>query len=245
MDHWQHPLKRVTSKIVTQGLDLLFYHRCPLCDRLSPKLLCPSCRCKLQALARSPQPVLLPSLPPLIAWGQYEGALKQALAQLKYRHQPKLAVPLGHWLATAWAQQRPTSGQTLTVVPIPLHRDRQHQRGYNQASLIAESFCERSGLPLKHQGLIRQKPTAAQHQLSRQSRQQNLKQAFALGRDLQHIRSNTPAILLIDDIFTTGATMSAAVETLAAAGISTAALLTVAYATPYRPLPTAQTSVIP
>ncbi len=243
MDHWQHPLKRAASKIITQGLDLLFYGRCPLCDRLSPKILCPSCRCKLQALARSPQPILLPSLPPLIAWGQYEGALKQILVQLKYRHQSKLAIPLGHWLATAWVQQRQPSSQALAVVPIPLHRDRQQQRGYNQASLIAESFCKRTGLPLKHQGLIRQKPTAAQHQLSRQSRRQNLQQAFALGRDLQHPRSKTTTILLIDDIFTTGATMTAAVETLAAAGISTAALLTVAYATPH--MPTTQPSGMP
>ncbi|MEB5004810.1 hypothetical protein RXP00_29910, partial [Pseudomonas aeruginosa] len=72
---------------------------------------------------------------------------------------------LGHWLGQTWLNLQLAS-QSLIVVPIPLHTDKQKQRGYNQATLLAESFCEISGLKLQHNGLERMRATEAQFGLS-------------------------------------------------------------------------------
>jgi predicted amidophosphoribosyltransferase len=118
------------------------------------------------------------------------------------------------------AQQRPI------VIPIPLHPERQQQRTYNQAERIARSFCDVTGLPLKANGLLRLKKTAAQYELSRQERFLNLQQAFSMGPDLPS--THRPPILLVDDIFTTGATFNAATDALNQKGFQVVGLLSVA-----------------
>lgn len=120
------------------------------------------------------------------------------------------------------------------VVPIPLHRDRQAQRGYNQAELIARSFCQVTGLRLRPQGLSRVRNTTAQFGLSIAQRQQNLDGAFRLGPDLRSQRSQVP-ILLLDDIYTTGATVRSAAKTLEASGFPVASLVAVAQTRRFSP----------
>ena len=93
----------------------------------------------------------------------------------------------------------------LVVVPIPLHASKQKQRGYNQAALIAQSFCQATGLKLKQNGLERVRETKAQFGLSASERENNLAEAFAVGSELRHRHLDTP-VLLVDDIYTTGAT---------------------------------------
>jgi predicted amidophosphoribosyltransferase len=93
-----------------------------------------------------------------------------------------------------------------------MHPKKQKQRGFNQAALIAEGFCNVTGYKLKVNGLERIKETEAQFSLSAVQRQENLANAFILGKDLRR-HPNIP-ILLLDDIYTTGATVKAAVQTL-------------------------------
>lgn len=212
---------------VQTGLSLVFRTSCPLCTRPAYSLFCQDCTRKIQACKRPHPWVKTQTFPPLQSWGSYEGALKQSLAQLKYRHQSAIAKPLGQWMAQAWLTHPYPHQRPLFVVPIPLHRDRQNQRGYNQAELIAHSFCQISGAILKPQGLIRSTPTTAQYSLSRQERFQNLQDAFRLGPDLSP-RLSQGSILLIDDIFTTGATLNAAATLLQSSGFQVAALLTAA-----------------
>jgi ComF family protein len=149
---------------------------------------------------------------PVFAWGVYGGALKRAIAALKYENQPQLARPLGHWLAKSWLNSQLAS-KALIVVPIPLHPDRQKQRGYNQAALLAQSFCEITGLHLQQMGLERMQATKAQFGLSIREREKNLANAFGLGPGFRRHRPAKP-VLLVDDIYTTGATARSAVETL-------------------------------
>ncbi len=164
----------------------------------------------------------------MFSWGVYGGALKRAIAALKYDNQPQLARPLGQWLAQAWLNAR-VSGSQLTVVPIPLHCGKQQQRGYNQAALLARSFCEITRLPLQSQGLERRHPTKAQFGLSILEREQNLATAFSLGRDFSRQHPAHP-VLLLDDIYTTGATANAALKTLRCSKIRVAGIVTVAFA---------------
>jgi predicted amidophosphoribosyltransferase len=184
----------------------------------------------------------------LTSWGLYGGMLKRAIAQLKYHSTPALAQPLGEGLADAWLQAQPSSslrqGQPLPcpwVVPVPMHPDKQRQRGFNQAELIARSFCRRTGLPLKAAGLRRIQATRPQFELSPAERQRNVAQAFALGPALQAAsrrggdsgsswRNRISPVLLLDDIYTTGATINGIAQILAAAQIPLAGVVVVARA---------------
>ncbi len=154
--------------------------------------------------------------------------LKRAIAALKYQHQPQIARPLGQWLGACWIQARPVNSSPV-VVPIPLHAQKQQERGYNQAILLAESFCAVTGLPLRSRGLQRIRQTQAQYELSATAREQNLAQAFTIGPDFQK-RPPTRPVLLLDDIYTTGATGRSAAITLLQEGIQVEGLVAVASA---------------
>ncbi len=165
---------------------------------------------------------------PIFSWGSYGGALKRAIAALKYNNQPQLARPLGQWLAQAWRSSL-VSRPPLTVVPIPLHQDRYKLRGYNQAALLAHSFCALAGLSLQCYGLERSQNTQAQFGLSIAQREQNLFQAFNLGQDFLRKPPVYP-VLLLDDIYTTGATTRSAANVLQHAGIEVYGIVTFAFA---------------
>lgn len=151
----------------------------------------------------------------MFAWGRYGGALKQAIAALKYNNHPQLARPLGHWLGQAWLSSPVSQAKSLTVIPIPMHPDKWQERGFNQAELIARSFCEQTGLPLQSQGLIRVRHTEAQFGLSAEARVKNLSGAFRVGAGVTgQLVAQPKTILLVDDIYTTGATANAAAQAL-------------------------------
>ncbi|WP_228035684.1 ComF family protein [Oculatella sp. LEGE 06141] len=150
---------------------------------------------------------------PLLAWGGYEGALKRSLAALKYNNSPQLARPLGHWLAQAWLESPLVAVKPITVVPIPMHEAKKRQRGFNQAELLAEAFCDVAKVPLQRHGLVRVRETEAQFRLSATERSQNLANAFEVNESLRDGRPQS-AVLLLDDIYTTGATANAAVAAL-------------------------------
>jgi len=116
-----------------------------------------------------------------------------------------------------------------------MHARKRQQRGFDQAELLARSFCRQSGLPLQAAGLRRAKATAPQFGLRRSERVRNLQGAFALGARW-HRRPPPGPILLIDDIYTTGTTARAAAECLQAAGIRPCGIAAVAIAPPPRQL---------
>jgi ComF family protein len=201
-------------------LNLFLASRCPLCDRSTSTVICQYCERQLQACRLTNPKELWQGNLPVFAWGNYEGALKRAIATLKYQNKPEIGEWLGEWLGRAWLKaDLPKTKQRLVVVPIPLHSEKLKQRGYNQAALIAETFARITCLPYENRGLIRSKETKAQFGLSILERQENLANAFSLGKDLQALPAGTQ-ILLIDDIYTTGATAQAAAQILRKSGIS-------------------------
>lgn len=164
---------------------------------------------------------------PVWVWGEYAGMLKRAIAALKYESNPQIAKLMGRWLAEVWLRSQESSLDKLTVVPIPLHAEKLKKRGFNQAELLAASFCEVTGLPLKRHGLERIKNTKALFDLSLKQRQLELQDAIALGPDF---RSRLPqrSVLLIDDIYTTGTTARSATVTLQKAGVNVYGLVAIA-----------------
>lgn len=122
-----------------------------------------------------------------------------------------LADPLGHLLARTWQQG---SVPVDLVLPVPLHRARVRQRGYNQSLLLARVLGAEAGLPVRDDVLVRWRSTRVQVGLSAEQRRVNVQGAFAcLISDLHGQR-----VLLIDDVLTTGATLNACATALLQAG---------------------------
>jgi ComF family protein len=147
------------------------------------------------------------------ALGLHEGALREAIHHLKFGDREELAPPLGRRLA-ALISTRPDC-----LVPVPLHRSRLVERGYNQATLIAQSIAVELSIPVMDTAMKRLRRTGHQAKLDRAARMKNLQHAFGV--------SQTPApwagksVLLVDDVLTTGATAAAVANVLRQTGART------------------------
>jgi competence protein ComFC len=142
------------------------------------------------------------------------GVVRKVLHDFKYGHQRHLRHPLAGWLCAALEDPRLTDRNFDLVVAVPLHSARQRERGFNQAALLAELLARETGLRL-HDVLERIRYTTTQTAYDRAERMRNLEGAFRLrrGADVQGLR-----VLLIDDVLTTGSTLSECARVLKAAG---------------------------
>ncbi|MDE5106609.1 MAG: phosphoribosyltransferase family protein, partial [Trichodesmium sp. St17_bin3_1_1] len=113
------------------------------------------------------------------------------------------------------------------VIPIPMHKRKQRERGFNQAELLANSFCEATGLQIWRNALARKKETRALYSLSFAERLEMVQDAFVVRKDFRN-RPPCTSVLLVDDIYTTGATVNSAIEVLGKAGIKVVGVLAIA-----------------
>ena len=158
------------------------------------------------------------------AVGLYEGALRESVLLLK--RQPHLSKHVETLLASA-ATRAPVNASTR-IVPVPLHLQRLKTRGFNQASIMAQSLSKSLRLPVDEVSLVRVSGSEKYRAgLDAKGRLDTVAGAF----EVRHPRLvKGEDILLIDDVFTTGATVSACVETLFGAGARTVFVLTLARA---------------
>jgi ComF family protein len=193
--------------ILKQLFSLFLEQPCLLCDRSAKDLICVYCQRKLmnEQLSR-PQELWQGDLP-LFAWGKYDGQLKRAIAALKYHNQPELGLLLGRWLGDFWLNHALVRHSKLTIVPIPLHEAKLKTRGFNQTVKITQGFCETTGTRFQTRALIRTKQTEAMFGLNPLQRRSNIQNAFQIGNKLP----KSP-VLLLDDIYTTGATVKEATK---------------------------------
>ena len=139
-----------------------------------------------------------------------EGVVQGAVHSLKYRGIRAVSPELGQLLAEFLSSQ-PIPGEV--IVPVPLHRRRLRSRGYNQSALLARDLGKLTGLPVNEGLVVRIKDTPPQVSLSRQERVQNVEGSFQCVGD-----AVGQAVLLLDDVVTTGSTMSACSAALKEAG---------------------------
>jgi len=197
-------------------LDLVFPPRCGGCGAYGAAW-CPACAGAL----RPPSVGTLAGVP-LVAAGRLEGPLQQAIHTYKYRPRPQLASVLGQPLGRAIL----AAGVSLPALTfVPLHPRRRRERGFNQAERLATELSSALGIPLLS-GLTRVRPTPAQVGLSQAERRANLEHAF------RWTASEPPGdgLGLVDDVCTTGATLTAAAGAVAEAGGSIGAFLVLAVA---------------
>jgi ComF family protein len=198
-------------------LDLLFPPRCVSCHRAGGSL-CARCMDSIQPILppycqRCGHPLICQAEPcfhcrlhplhlsQIRAVAFHEGALREAVLALKYNHRRDVAAPLAD-LLQQHIKQNPLEFELITAVP--LHRERERERGYNQAELLAKELAPRAGVPYVT-GLKRTRPTQDQIGLSLAARHENVRGAFEA--DAERFRNRR--VLLVDDVCTTGATLDA------------------------------------
>jgi len=159
----------------------------------------------------------------LRSWAEFEGPVQKAVHGIKYRRDISLGFELSNLMITFIDELK---WPIDIVVPVPLGRKRKSERGYNQVSLIAYPLALRFGWKYIPDGLVRIRETGSQVGLNASDRQKNVFGAFAAIPQ----RVEGKKVLLIDDVATTGATLSSCTEALKVAGATAVFALTLARA---------------
>ena len=230
-------------KLNLSWLDFLYPPRCPICGKLlrRKEFLCTSCRESLFSETEACPVCAYPHgrgrkcpecrhrklyIDGMFALGSYGGNLKRLIQEFKYQGRQEVV----HFFTPYMVQGISTrihSGQWLDpdgLVPIPLCAGRLKQRGFNQAELLAKEAALHLGIPLLNV-LARVKDTESQTRLGRKERAANLRGAFRLMEDEIHSHwGEKPSfqgktLILVDDIFTSGATINEAARVLRRGGV--------------------------
>ena len=145
----------------------------------------------------------------------FDEAMQALIHAFKYRRRPSLSRIIGAMLAQRLYSDLAREIQEAILVPVPLHRRRGRERGFNQSQLLAQTLAEAWKMKILPRALERTRFTQQQATLTAAERQKNVEGAFAPA-DKFSLQNQT--IFLVDDVFTTGATMNACAAALKAAG---------------------------
>ncbi|GBE05204.1 MAG TPA: ComF family protein [Nitrospirae bacterium] len=223
-------------------LRIFFPEHCPVCEKPSlDHRTAPICRECWQSILPYTGPVCQRCGRPLVSdvsiickgciedepsferassFGLYEGALRQAINLLKYRGVKRLSAALADMMLD---MQTPVLD---AVIPVPLYKTRLRQREFNQSAIFAKHLAGSTGTTLILDCLIKVRDTAPQVGLSAKQRRKNIKNAFEITRG-ETVRGKD--ILLVDDVFTTGATVRECSKLLKKTGAENIYVITLAH----------------
>jgi ComF family protein len=215
------------TQLARDLLGLVYPSKCLICSarqcsEMTP-LLCEDC---LLMIATRPLPsdggvielkgqVSLTLLDEAYAGWHYDTSMQLLIHAIKYRRRPSLSRLLGSMLAQRLREFLQNEMARAVLVPVPLHRRRERERGFNQSLLLAQALAKVWSLTILPGALKRVRFTQQQAKLDATARWQNVEGAFA---PASNFGLETRAIFLIDDVFTTGATMNACAAALKSAG---------------------------
>ncbi len=193
------------------------YARCYGCGH--PRLddqgdhLCADCRAKLHSLRRTGAPFQVEGIEKIYAPYSYEGVTEALVHRLKYDCVRDVAV----WLGRDMAGSLDGAGFDA-IIPVPLHKERLLERGFNQALLLGQEITRHRGIPVL-EALRRTRNTGQQAKLNKVRRMENMLEAFEACQKIEGMR-----VLLVDDVCTTGATAHACAQALFRAGVGSVRL---------------------
>lgn len=221
--------------MLNQLLDLIYPRCCPFCGKVLPFQGEPACSTCFAKLKKVSSPRCLKcgktidneeseycqdcsKIPKSYVRGfpvfEYQGGMKRAIYDFKYKNQRSYASFFADCIYTCYGRELKDLNVD-GIIPVPVHKKKRKQRGYNQAEMIAKQLGRRLQLPMFSNILVRVKNTNPQKELNDKARMKNLKNAF-------NIRTNTiklKKVLLVDDIYTTGATIEACTKVLLDYGV--------------------------
>ena len=159
------------------------------------------------------------------ALGVYDGTFQELIHRWKYNGKTYLTPFWGEWMVEGL--YRYWDGHSFDLlIPVPLHKKRLRERGFNQALLLVKELSYRTGIPYQKRILQKKRPTIPQVNLSSVERKKGVRGAFRImGREELEGRS----VLLIDDVFTTGATVNECSKVLLAGGAQRVDVLALAH----------------
>jgi ComF family protein len=239
-----------TQKAGSNAFGLLFPNICLSCSNQVTKqgVLCPDCWSKLHFVEKpycevlgtpfgldfGPGMVSAQAIahPPSFARARsatiHVTIARQLVSRLKYGDRTDLAPWMGDWMIRAGGE---LIAETDVIVPIPLHAGRYFSRRYNQAAELGRSIAQKTEIPFLPEAMLRKKATKNQVGLTRTQRLENVRGAFMVP-PASEILISGKTVLLIDDVFTTGATANVASAALLKAGAAKVNLLTFSHAIP-------------
>ncbi len=149
-----------------------------------------------------------------IALWSYDEQVRKAVYRFKYKNRREYAGYFGEELIKRYGRQM-RGWDADAVIPVPLHKKRLKRRGFNQAELIAKEIGRRLEVPVEPDMVFRIVNTRPQKELNEKERHKNLKNAFKISKNVVKLKK----IILVDDIYTTGATADAIARLLLRAGV--------------------------
>ncbi len=223
---------KTIKRIKNAMLDIVFPPICPVCNKIaSSGRICPGCERKLSPVDGP----LCEKCGKSVDEGErfctdcrigshlydegcaafeYDEYMSESMYRFKYNGKREFA----DWYAAAMASKLTTkirAWKPQVIIPVPVHKSRLKKRGYNQAYLIAKELSEHLSIPVRDDLTSRVTDTKVQKELGAASRQNNLKKAFNVTPNVVKYES----VLIVDDIYTTGATIDALAGALKAAGV--------------------------
>ena len=239
MTNWSYTLYRS----IWNALDLLFPPACGGCGKIGSRW-CAECQQRVKILSGTLCEICglpldkagicdtcradRPYFRALRAWAVFENPVQTALHKLKYRRDISMGDSLAsHMLSFVRELNWPID----MIVPIPLGQERRKERGYNQVGMIAKQLAMALDVKYAPNELMRRKETRTQVGLTKTERKENVHGAFQAGTG---VREKT--ILVMDDVSTTGSTLSSSAEALYSSGAKDVYALTVARALPHHGL---------
>ncbi len=196
-------------------IDFIFPNYCLVCEsavEAEKKYICPTCFGNILNFDEKYRPVLLkrinhPAFDDIFIRYQFGPVFRILIHHLKYQQCLQIAEYLGRALSTI------ITGKYDCLVPVPLHKAKLKERGFNQSTLIAREISRVLDVPLSENILVRCKYTKTQTHLNREQRLANVATAFTINEEVAGMK-----ILLIDDVITTGATLNSCARLLKAEG---------------------------
>lgn len=227
------------NALLSRLLNILYPSQCPVCgnppDTFNHHPICSSCwslikrytgpSCRICAIPFVSEHAKIcgqcikkaPPFSKVITYGLYESVLTEAINQLKFRGIKRISKTLGKLLLNL------DLPQTDAIVPVPLSIRRLRERGFNQSLLLARVISKEIRVPLLMDILLKKKETPPQIGLSAKERLLNIKNAFEVKGNIKGLR-----LLLVDDVMTTGATVTECSKVLMKAGVKEVIVFTLA-----------------
>ncbi len=221
------------TKIPGMIVDAIYPPICPVCNEIvrGKDIICPSCK---RLLSYVEPPVCSRCGKPLDEDGmlcrdcakgrhiydegraalEYDEYMSRSIYRFKYNGKREFAGLYGRIMYDRLGDKI-RQWNVEVIVPVPVHKSRLKKRGYNQAALIAKELSKSLKIPVNERIVVRTSATGAQKELSAAERQNNLKKAFKVTENVVKYDS----VLIVDDIYTTGATVDAMASCLKGAGI--------------------------